>query len=409
MQQEASRSSTCNPLTPATSEQCHAIVWIDDQISILSSLDRNKRTTQITIISNKHEFVMTLNALFSAGGIPCLISDHLVTFDDHLVTGDEVPYLTRKSALISNDLVVAAAGPEVSACGVLEQLHDRFQNCVVTREFLFSFLADIKQYKNDPEPCVIIGWICQGRKKPWSFKWNTKHPSNPEVNRDNFLAGSGDIVFNDVTPPFDPMPDREPFANALSHCAERAGTLWVNEVVHRTLSLTRCGGGFEVYLRDPRVNAFRYADEIGCLYIPLQYKIRRGRLTYNIMRRLAYMKTSVNSIKLLTGALPHVRVQTIAIEPPHLLGINTTSVSQDTGLAAKLYACCFVAQDAKNGTILVDVYTAFGADAKDFNFDIIPGQSPDTGLLVSPIAPTVIHNMAKTATKRFQNCGLNLV
>ena len=344
---------------------------------------------------------MTLNAVFSAGGIPCLISDHLVSGGSK--------YLTRKSVLISGDLVVAASGDEVSACDVLHQLHNRFWDSPVSRKSLFSFFSGIQQYRKKPYTCTIIGWMAQGRKKPLSFMWNSEHPSNPEVNRGDVVVGSGGIVYKSVTPPFVAMPEREPVANALSLCAERAGTLWVNDVLGGTLWETGCGGGFEVYVRDPRVNGFRYADEIGCLYIPLRYKVRRNQLKYDVLGRVAYMKTSVGSIRLMSGFLPCVRVKTIAIEPPRSLGIAETQMSNDTGLAAKMYACCFCVQDARNGTIVVDVFTAFGGDAEQFNFDVAPGHSPDSGLLLSPVAPVVIQNMAKAATKRFQDAGVNLV
>ncbi len=97
--------------------------------------------------------------------------------------------------------------------------------------------------------------------------------------------------------------------------------------------------------------------------------------------------------------------------PSNLILIFTTKKATtlvDTGLAAKTYVCAFIAQDHQNGLILVDTRTAFGAAAEQFKFHFIPTLSPVSGLLLSDLAPSIIHGMAEATTQRFLDMDLNL-
>jgi len=184
---------------------------------------------------------MTLNALFKAGDIPCLISDHFVAEGDNR-------YLTRKSAIMSPQLVVAASDDGWAADIVLQRIHDRFSGAgaaPVTRKALFvdllGSITDLKEF-----PCTIIGWLIEGRKDPISFRWNSRFPLSLKSKQSQFVEGRGDRLHNLVIPPFVPITRLDPATNALSYCAEVTAALWMNEVLAGALSKEKCGGGFDI-------------------------------------------------------------------------------------------------------------------------------------------------------------------
>lgn len=332
---------------------------------------------------------MTLSSVFRADGVPCLISDFLVTSDQskgidvstypqfEKMYPDEkfkISNLLRKAMLISPNLLVAGSGNGHSAQRIFSRLLAIFGDRKVTRDDLEDAFSQMDDIKGDGLACVIVGWIVDG-PDPISFRWNSSVPYETAYGRD-FTEGSGKAIYerlskNTLDARISPS---ERFEGAAQFCLLRTAPLWANELLNGSTLANRFGVGYDIYIYDN--GEFRLLEEVVYLLFRMEFLNAEDGVTYRTYTLPVYTKQFYIDDTCLVRVFltPNMmgicerKEEGISIIRPMLTHSTSSSNSRvpfaEMALTAPRYAVCWVVDSGTESKIYP--FVGSGTHAEEF-------------------------------------------
>jgi len=377
---------------------------------------------------------MTLSAIFRVGGIPCLISDFLVTGNGPVeisvptylnvekvlpIGAAKITGLVRKSALISPGLVVAGSGNGSSAQRAIQRLFANFEGKKITRPELQDVLAHMDDLAKSNLACKLIGWLVDD-EKPVSFRWDSgvfKHLTFGE----DFVEGSGKALYEEVAPKpaLQSVSATEPFEGAAEFCVHQTATLWANELLRGNTLSSRFGVGYDIFIFD--AGRFRLVEDVTYLLFKLEFRQAvNGGVTYRVW-----------TPPILTKQF-HIEEHCLirVFLPPNMMGITpsesermgtvpplvksstpvtprTATQFRDMPLTSSRYGCCWFGE-TEGG--LPEVFTAVASRSDAAQFKIYVAGKHEDGLdeIKFELPPLIMTNMVTAAVRAFERGGTRL-
>jgi hypothetical protein len=354
---------------------------------------------------------MTINAVYSSGGTPILLSDYLATRDtrdghiqiptvEEIVLEGSVVALLRKARLVLPNFLIAGSGDG----NAIETVFRRLIN-FATPTLTLTELQDYLDTQEDLNACTIVGHLIADGVH--TFRWRSS--DNTFETGEQFIEGSGRNLFADVLPHIDRGKAVEgyEFAVAREAAIQATTTLIGNEVCSANTIAEKFGGGYDIYVWDG--DTFRLIDDIVYLIYRISFPNERDVRIYpapfyvKIFAVGEYMAVmtflSDTAIARLKGE-PHQRISLIPPVPPSTAAVPDRQI-EDIKLTAPTYGIGIIGPNInEKDEIFTAVVASGGYGAEMFNIRRTGLKKGDLHEIRFEIPETLMNNILQAAIKQ---------
>lgn len=294
---------------------------------------------------------MTLIAAYRPLGVPVLLGDFLIT-------GGEKFSTSKKIYRISKNFVVGWTGRKYQAATILRRLFEEFEDKVVTKEQVESYLVSLPEKEIRGDMLHIIGWIID--ENPVCFLWNSLF--HHKLFYEPYVAsgsGSDEFIrqFTQKTMQVGVESTTIKVKDAILSTLMLTGNLYSDEMLERLNRKKGFGHGYEILYFDG--NEFLFLDDV--LFIGADFIIDPEQHSFEMIQYNTHFHYyCFGSHSLMRHNEPSSSPLPAQLIPPIInLDNNEDSVEFIHGSLRAKYYCFFFRCITKSGEFITSGVRAF--------------------------------------------------